>query len=194
MNDRRRSIGLGLAAAVLAATAGCAGSLFKVKPPVTTPMPADARNGTDGALAVNAVPLLTDEESQELFEVNLPLSGVLPVRVEMTNTGAEAINLSRAKIAVRDFTGQQWKLRTAKQTAARVLDYYDVYIYNPSSRKEFLAAMQLHGFDTKSPLAPGERRTGILFFESPRKEPVDHPAGLVLSADKLPGSIAINLN
>jgi hypothetical protein len=194
MRSRLRSVPLGLSFALVLLTSGCAGALYKVKPPVTTALPVDAKSGAAGPLAVAAIPLLTDEESQELFEANLPMSGIVPVRVELTNTGEESVDLGRAKIQLRDFTGQQWKLRTGKQTAERVMDYYGVTVYNPASRKEYLAAMQQHGFDLKSPLAPGEHRAGLLFFQSPRKEPVDRPAGLVLSFEKVPQPLSVPLN
>ena len=46
------------------------------------PLPANSRSADAGGVTIRVAPLLTDEESQELFEANLPLSGVLALRVE----------------------------------------------------------------------------------------------------------------
>jgi hypothetical protein len=54
--------------------------------------------------------------------------------------------------------------------------------------------MQRQGFDQKNPLAPGEHRTGFLFFQTPRKEPVEQQHGLVLNAEKLPQPIEVALD
>ena len=65
---------------VLLATS-CTSSLFKVKPVTELPpLPANTRSADAGGVTIRVAPLLTDEESQELFEANLPLSGVLPLR------------------------------------------------------------------------------------------------------------------
>ncbi|HEY0430689.1 MAG TPA: hypothetical protein VGC61_02690, partial [Pyrinomonadaceae bacterium] len=66
-----------LTATLLLATS-CTGSLFKIKPiNELPPLPANTRNADAGGVTIRVAPLLTDEQSQELFEANLPLSGVL---------------------------------------------------------------------------------------------------------------------
>ena len=46
-----------------------------------------------------------------------------------------------------------------------------------------------------SPLSDAERRhQGFVFFETPKKEPVESPKGLVLSIDGLPQPAQIPLN
>jgi hypothetical protein len=57
---------------------GCGGSLYKVKPKIDAPVTGGKEAGAGGFL-VRAVPLTADEESQELFQANLPLGGLLPV-------------------------------------------------------------------------------------------------------------------
>ena len=52
----------------------CAGSLFKVKPAIELPpLTENARSATAGGVTVKVAPLMSDEESQDLFEANLPL-------------------------------------------------------------------------------------------------------------------------
>src|SRR6266850_2820916 len=83
---------------------GCAGSLFKVKPATELPpLPDSAKHADLGGVTIRVAPLLTDEESQELFEANLPLSGVLPVRIELIyETGGVPVDLKRARFHLHD--------------------------------------------------------------------------------------------
>src|SRR5215217_1808513 len=98
----RRAFFLFLAAAALLATS-CTGSLFKVKPVTELPpLPANSRSAEAGGVTIHVAPLLTDEESQELFEANLPLSGVLPLRFELVFQSGVPVEIKRARIRLRD--------------------------------------------------------------------------------------------
>src|SRR5215211_6147319 len=95
--------------AVLLSTS-CTGSLFKVKPVTDLPpLPANARSADAGGVVIRVAPLLTDEESQELFEANLPVSGVLPVRVEVEFQSGVPVEVKRAKFRLRDAQNKEWK-------------------------------------------------------------------------------------
>lgn len=178
----------------LSLTAGCGGSLYKVSPRVEAPMPPSAREGRGAGLEVRAVPLLTDEESQQLFEANLPLGGLLPVRVEVRNESGAAVELKRARFLLRDETGREWKLRSAKQAVSRILEANEVTFYNPSSRRQFEERVRAHALDLDAPLGPSERRQGLLFFQTPRKEAVESPRGLLLTIERLAEPVELRLD
>ena len=173
--------------------AGC-GSLYKVKPVVEAPLPETAREGEAGGLRLRAAPLLTDEESQELFEVNLPLAGLLPVKVEISNQGSAPVEMNRARFRVRDSEGREWKMRSAKDVVSRILSDNNITLYNPRSRKAFEEAVRAYALETKRPLAPSERRQGLLFFQTPKKEQVRSPGGLTLYIEKLQQPLEVQLN
>ena len=193
VNFRRVSLRCATALLLLLTAAGC-GSLYKVKPVVEAPLPAEAPTDEDAILTLRAVPLVADEESQELFEANLPLAGLLPVRVEMANKGSAAVEMERARFLLRDTEGQLWKFRSAKDAASRILSNNKITLYNPNARARFEEALRAYAFDTKRPLAPGERRQGLIFFQTPKKEAVTNPRGLVLVIERLPQPLAIRLN
>src|ERR687898_3269930 len=89
--------------AIALISTSCTGSLFKVKPVTELPpLPANTRSADAGGVTVRVAPLLTDEESQELFEANLPLSGVLPLRVELAFQSGVPVELKRARFRLRD--------------------------------------------------------------------------------------------
>ena len=175
---------------------GCGNSLFRVKPVAELPaLPANARSASAGGVTVRVAPLLSDEEAQELFEANLPLAGVLPVRMEMTFESGVPVEIKRARFRLRDAQGREWKLLSPKNAVSRVLTANEVYAYNPNSRKQFEKEFTSHGIELKEPLSPSERRRqGFLFFQTPKGEPVTSNAGLVLTIERLPQPIEISLS
>ncbi len=181
-------------ALVIVTTSACGGSLYKVKPVVRAPM-ADGAAGTDaGGLRVRAVPLLSDEESFELFGSNLLLAGLLPVRIELNNGSSASIELKKSGLVLRDDQGRVWKLRSSKEVVARVLKANAVTAYNPSARKKFEEDLRAHAIDLDLPLTQGEQRSGLVFFQSPRNEVVSSPHQLALGMEKLPQPVVLKLN
>jgi hypothetical protein len=189
--------GFTLAAFLLAAA--CGGSLYKVKPIIEAPVVEGAMSRPVWGLSVRAVPLLTDEESFELFESNLLLAGLLPVRLEMMNIngyGIRGYDLKKARFRLRDAEGHEWKMLTSKQTAARILKANDVYLYNPNARAKFEEDLRAHAFDLVTQLKSKEQRRGLIFFQTPQKQPVASPRGLVLiiETSEQPQPLELRLN
>ena len=194
-----------LCLALLTITFGCAKmanravptlTLFKVKSPESLPpLPTSAKAADLGSLSVRAAPLLTDEETQELFESNFQLAGLLPVRLEITHNGGEPMELKKLKFTLRDDAGTGWKSISVKQAISRILSANDVFMYNPHARKTFEEDVRAYDFKLKEPLTHDERRRqGLIFFLTPKKEPVSSPHGLVLSIEGLGQPVSLNLN
>ncbi len=192
-------IRLRLAVFVIAAALldiSCAGSLFKVKPVVELPpLAGNVKTASAGGVSVRIAPLLSDEESQDLFEANLPLSGILPVRLELAFETGVPVETKRVRFRLRDGEGREWKLISPKAAVGRILKANDVYVYNPNSRKQFEKEFIAYAIDLNSPLSESERRhQGFIFFETPKKEPVESPGRLVLTIERLPQPVEIQLN
>src|SRR5256712_3259144 len=183
-------------ALILFSAASCSGSLFKVKPPsALPPLAATAAHADLGSISFRAAPLLTDEETQELFESNLQLAGLLPVRVEIVHNSSEAIDLSKVRFHLRDSSGIEWKFISAKQAIGRILKANGVFSYNPDSRKTFEKEFRAYELDLRSPLIHAERqRRGLIIFLSPKKDPVSSPRGLILMIEGLAQPATLNLN
>jgi hypothetical protein len=181
--------------AALMATS-CTGSLFKVKPATELPpMPANSRSADAGGVTIRVAPLLTDEESQELFEANLPLSGVLAVRVEMDFQSGVPVEVKRARFRLRDGQNTEWKLLSAKSAVSRIMKANGVFAYNPNSRKQFEKEFGAYAIDLKTPLSSGDsRRQGFLFFQTPDKRPVPSGQQLTLTIERLPQPASITIN
>lgn len=184
-----------LAVLFLLATAGC-GSLYKVKAPAgLSTMPTNAPTINLGTLSVQAAPMLTDEETQELFESNLQLAGLLPLRVAIRHNGGETIELKKLRFQLHDAAGSEWKMISPKQAISRILKANEVFLYNPNSRKTFEKEFRAYELDLKSPFGPAERRReGLVIFLSAKKEPVSSPRDLVLTIRGLPQPATLKLN
>jgi hypothetical protein len=176
-------------------SASCSGSLFKVKPVAELPpLPANTRNADAGGVTIRVAPLLTDEESQELFEANLPLSGVLALRVDLAFQSGVPVEIKRARFRLRDSENREWKLLSAKSAVSRIMKANGIFAYNPNSRKQFENEIGAYAIDLKTPLSSGDsRRRGFLFFQTPDKRPVPSGKQLTLSVERLPQPISIDI-
>jgi hypothetical protein len=177
-------------------TVSCSNSLFKVKPVSALPaMPASAAATNVGSLSFRASPLLTDEETQELFESNLQLAGLLPVRLEVAHNSGDAVEMKRLKFHLQDAANAVWKLIPAKQAISRILKANGVSLYNPNARKTFEKEFRAYEFNLKDPLTHAEgRRQGLLIFQSANKVPVSSPRNLALTIDGLAQPVELKLN
>src|SRR5437763_16954348 len=148
---------LGLLSFLLLINPACSNSLFKVKPVSELPaLPGSAASVNVGTLTFRAAPLLTDEETQELFESNLQLAGLMPVRVEIVHNSGDAIDLKKLRFHLHDASNADWEMISAKQAISRILKANGVFAYNPDSRKTFEKEFRAYEFDLKTPLAHTE--------------------------------------
>ena len=177
-------------------TVSCSNSLFKVKPINELPaMPATAASVDVGSLSFRGSPLLTDEETQQLFESNLHLAGLLPVRLEVVHNGGEAIEMKKLKFRLSDSANTEWKLISATQAISRILKANGITLYNPNSRKTFEKEFRAYEFNVKDPLTHAEgKRQGLLIFQSAKKDPVASPKNLRLTVEGLAQPVELKLN
>ena len=191
----RRAASLLLLSLLVTATS-CSGSLFKVKPATELPpLPENTRSTEAGPVTLRVAPRLTDEESQDLFEANLPLSGVLPLRVELVFQSGVPVELKKAKFRLRDSQNREWKLLSPKSASSHILKANGVRLYNPHSRKQFEREFAAYGIDLKTPLSSSDpRREGFLFFRTPDKNAVTAGQQLTLTVERLPQTASITVN
>lgn len=192
----RMSASLALLSFALFFNTSCSNSLFKVKPvSELPPLPDTAASADVGTLTFRAVPLLTDEETQALFDSNLQLAGLLPVCVEIVHHRGDAMELRKLRFHLHDAAGADWKMISAKQAISRILKANGVFAYNPNSRKTFEREFRAYELDLKSPISHAEgRRQGLVIFQTAKKEPVTSPRSLVLTIEGLVQPVSLKLN
>jgi len=174
----------------------CSNTLFKVRPFNALPaMPASSASMNVGSLSFRASPLLTDEETQELFESNLQLAGLLPVRLEAVHNSGDPVEMKKLKFHLTDSAHSEWKLISAKQAISRILKANGLSLYNPNARKQFEKEFRAYEFNVKNPLTQAEgKRQGFLIFQSAKKEPVTSPKDLTLAVEGLAQPVSLKLN
>jgi hypothetical protein len=177
-------------------TMSCAGALYKVKPVVELPpLAGNLKTANAGGVTIRIASLMTDEESQDLFEANLPLSGVLALRLELVFESGVPVETKHIRFRLRDGSGREWKVIPAKAAVARILKANEVFAYNPNSRKQFEKEFAAYAIELKEPLSTSDRRRqGFLFFQAPKNEPVESPQGLILSVEGVPQKVEIPIN
>ncbi len=190
----RRFLSLFLLLLLVSATS-CSGSLFKVKPTTELPPLAENTRSADaGGVTVRVAPLWSDEESQELFEANLPLGGVLPLRVELAFQSGVPVELKKAKFRLRDSQNREWKLLSPKSAISHILKTNGIKLYNPKARNQFEREFGAYGIDLKTPLSASDpRREGFLFFRTPDKKAVTAEQQLTLTVERLPQTASITV-
>jgi hypothetical protein len=183
---------------LLTATAltGCSASLFKVKPVTELPpLPGNVKTADAGGVLIKVAPLLTDEECQDLFEANLPLNGVLPLRLALDFQSDLPLDLKHVRFRLRDSQGREWKLLPPKKAVSRILKANGITAYNPSGRKQFAQDLGAYALDLGLPLSSSDsHRTGFLFFQTPDKRPVESSQQLTLTVERLPTPVTITVN
>src|SRR5256714_4370947 len=176
--------------------ASCGNSVFKVRPAsALPPLSAAAASANIGVITFRAAPLLTDEETQELFESNLQLAGLLPIRLEVIHHGGDPIEIKKLKFRLHDASNANWKLISAKAAISRILKANDVFAYNPNSRRTFEKEFRAYEFNLKDPVTHAEgKRHGLLIFLSAKKDPVSSPKNLTLTVEGLAQPVSLKLN
>jgi hypothetical protein len=157
---------LAFAAAFVFLIAGCGGKPFNVK---TRPDPPPAAQGpvTQSQGVSFQAEALTDEDYlYEIFDANLIMAGILAVRVKIENSSAEALNLKRVRFEVGS-NGRPIKMIDAGRAYKRLVSYYGISTYTKEGYRESRDAFSSHALSLTTPLAPGETRQGILFFQVP---------------------------
>ncbi len=176
--------------------AGCAGAPFDIKNKVELPPPSPsaARAESSGVL-VQAEVLRDEDYLNDIFDANLILASVLPVRVKVTNKAEAPIDLSKAKFEINAANGRAYKSADAKKAFKRLISYYEITTYSKPSYKESQDTFTSYALDLSKPLDRGASREGLVFFIIP--EAADQPGSLkfkVSRLDQKAAAVELNLN
>ena len=151
---------------ILILLAGCGGKPFNVKSRVTMPA-APASESTANGVTISAAVIRDEDFLVETFDANLILAGVLPVSVALSNRSPQPVDLHKALFEVRSAEGRAYKAVEAKRAYKRLMSYYEIRTYGKSGYRESLDDFGSYALDTRTPLAVGETRRGMIFFVLP---------------------------
>ena len=168
---------------LLLATAqlGC-GRPFNVKTQPYLPPTSYAAKAVVDSIAVEAQAITDEDLLYDTFDANLISAGVLPVRVRMTNSGGEAVDLKSARLELETKAGR-FKAVDARKAFKRLISYYGISVYSKSGYSESLEAFVAFALDVATPLGGGQSRQGLVFFLAPSE--ATRQTGLTMTISKL---------
>lgn len=181
---------------VTAASFGC-GKPFNVKTLPDLPPANYAARAASDHVSVQAQALTDEDFLYQIFDANLILAGILPVRVMLTNSGGEIVDLKNTQFEVHAAAGSSFKAMNERQAFKRLISYYEISTYNKAGFKESREAFSAFGLDTTTPLVAGQSRQGMVFFRVPAESA---RGGLTLvisrldSASSSRGKLELKLN
>ena len=159
------------------------GKPFNVKPRPDTPPPIAGASAAASNIALEAEAVTDEDYLYETFEANLIMAGVLPVRVKVINRGTEPVSLKKSRFEIRSAEPRAYKSIKAGEAFNRVFSFYGISLYTKSGYKESKSDFLSHAIDLSAPLAGGESRQGLMFFNMP--DDIARRPGLRLAASRL---------
>lgn len=185
----------GILTLLAAAQFGC-GRPFNVKTQPALPPASYAAKALIDSVAVEAQAITDEDLLYDIFDANLISAGLLPVRVRLTNSGGEAIDLKSARFEIEGPAGRL-KALDAKKSFKRLISYYGVSAYTKAGYSESLESFVAFALDVATPLAGGQSRQGLVFFRAPSE--TARQAGLTMIVARLnskqsAGTVSLKLN
>lgn len=177
---------------VIITMSACTGVPFNVKPRVDLPAEQIANRAATASVDLRAE-LVSENEAETLFDGNIWLAGVIPVRVALTNKSAAVIESDDLKFSLVDETGRRFPLLKPKDAFKKMIDYYGVRFYNLALHEEMKDRFLNYGAALNNGLLPAESQQGMLFFKHVKE--AAEPAGLRLELIEDKGQpVVIKLN
>src|SRR5215813_2197986 len=129
---------LAVSVATLITSVGC-GRPFNVKTQPSLPPARYAETTTVDSITIGAQVITDEDLLYDTFDANLISAGLLPVRVMITNTGPELVDISETRFEV-EAGSQRYNAVDARKAFKRLVSYYEVTAYNKSGYKDSLEA------------------------------------------------------
>jgi len=169
----------------------CATKPFNVKPRRALPPGGFTGRASAGTLELEAAAIRDEDFLSETFDANVILAGLLPVKLSLQNGSSQPVDLTPARFWLRS-SGKSEKPMEPRRVFKRLMRYYKIRLYNPEGYKEALGDLTSYDLNQRRPLAPGESRWGILFFEAPAAQPATPQVLLVTGIG--PGELRLKLD
>ena len=124
----------------------CGGKPFNVKPRPDTPPLENGVKAEAGNLTVQAEVLTDEDILVDIFDANLILAGILPVRIAVANSAQEPVDLKNAKFEIRA-GGRAYKAVNAKSAFKRLISFYEITTYGKQGYKDSQSDFASHALD-----------------------------------------------
>jgi len=166
------------------AFAGCGRKPFDVKTRADLPSTsASVASAQSSGITLQAEVLRDEDYLNDTFDANLILAGVLPVRLKLTNSSQEPVDLNKSRFEIKAANGHSYKATDPKKAFKRLVAYYEISTYSKPGYKESQEAFTGYALDLSKPLGAGESREGLVFFVVPAA--AAYAQGFIMIASRL---------
>jgi hypothetical protein len=146
----------------------CSREPFRIQPKADSAPEALNATGSTAAFSIHARALRDENESNDKFDANHLLAGIMLVEIRLENASGAPLILDGLKFQLRDAKGTEWPAITPDQSIKRLIKYYGVRAYAVDGYNTFREKYRGYGFPAKGSLAPGTSAQGYLFFRMPK--------------------------
>lgn len=146
----------------------CSREPFRIQPKADSAPEALNAAGSTPVFSIRARALRDENESNDKFDANHLLAGIMLVEVRLENTSGAPLILDGLKFRLRDAKGAEWPSMTPDQSIKRLIKYYGVRAYAVDGFNTFREKYRGYGFPSKGSMAPGASTQGYLFFRMPK--------------------------
>ncbi len=146
----------------------CSREPFRIQPKADSAPEALTAAGSGRTFTIRARALRDENESNDTFDANHLLAGVMAVEIKLENTSSAPLAFDGLKFQLRDARGAEWPVMTPDQSIKRLIKYYGVRAYAVDGFNTFREKYRGYGFPAKGMLPPGASAQGYLFFRMPK--------------------------
>jgi hypothetical protein len=147
---------------------GCGTRLYNVASrPVALPAESEVAATSPAGFSITASAFTEDDAAWQQFGANLPLAGIVAVRVNLLNNTTISVNLKKLKFVLRDDAGKQFKPIAPKKVIKRLLKFQGTRLYGLEAYRNTRTDYEAIALPIDL-LASQQQRSGLLFFEAKR--------------------------
>src|SRR4030095_6991114 len=169
-----RTLFVAVAIVQLMLSFGC-GRPFDVKTQPSLPPARYTETVTVSSINISVQAIRDEYLLYDTFAANLISAGLLPVRVSMTNSGIEPVDIRETRFEVQAGS-QRYRAVDARKAFKRLVSYYDVSAYTKAGYKDSQDSFIAYALDIKTLLNGNQSRQGLVFVMMP--EDIARQAGL----------------
>ncbi len=154
---------------------------FKVSPRVEIPVTEIKAVAQTASLELRAQ-IPNEDEMLQLFDSNLQLAGIIPLRVTLTNRSSQSLSIKNCKLQLLGAKQKQFSAIAAKDVVNRLIKYYGIRVYSYALHEEMTKKFISHSLAIPNNLMPGETVQGLIYFKHIKESLL--PTGLHLQLQR----------
>jgi hypothetical protein len=135
--------------------------------------------------------VLSEIQSQDQFDANLPLAGIIAIQARIVNQTNAPITPDKLRLELASSGGTRYKLLKPSAALKQLMKFYGDTYYFIESYRRTRVAFDAAALPLDNAIAPGGEAHGFVFFKAPNRSDL---SGLVLTMKHGGTPVALKLN